>query len=760
MLRARAGQRRPGYSAAIVRLLVPALACLCLLGAPGAARAQQVHISASPSLQPPFDPAVTDYVTRCGGGPVRFTVTGAPDRRVAVDGDARREGTFTTTSSLAAGQSLSLVVSDAEGTVVRTHHVRCLPADFPAFTAVRTGQTQAQWYIVAPSLAIAPPRPGTSVNYVAIFDRDGAPAWWSRSPAVPADAKLLPNGHIAWGLLPGGMREVDLGGQLVRSLNTVGVASDLHDLQLLPNGNYLLMAYRPVTGVDLSPIGGPADAEILDSHIQELEPDGTLVWSWNASEHIDVSEIPVRWRAMALGSGMFGASEVYHLNSVEPDGDGLVLSFRFLDAVYRIDRGTGAVDWKLGGAANAGQSLTVVGDPRDGPNGPIAGQHDARILPGGDLTIQDNGAVPDGAGGWIGPPPRAVRYAIDTTARTATRVEEVTDPRVPLSFCCGSARRLAGGNWVMGWGGDALTTELTPGGQPVFSLAFAAPLFSYRADPVPPGALSTEAVRAGMDLQHPRRALALGGASGAFGTVSVGTGSRQEFTVANPGTQPVAVSQAIVSGTDGAHYTVEGQDCAGRTLAPGQTCGLAVTYAPSSAGSHAEATLQVLSNAASSPNDATLSAMASAPAPGPGAPEEAAPSPPAAATAPPAGRPPQRPSNSFAFPSLSVDGTGTVRATVRLPGAGSLEALQTARRPGAGAALLRPALGTVTIARTVRRARRSGRMRIALRLNRTGRGLVRARGGRLRARLTLRFTPTGGTPRSGWRELTILVRRG
>jgi hypothetical protein len=52
---------------------------------------------------------------------------------------------------------------------------------------------------------------------------------------------------------------------------------------------------------------------------------------------------------------------------VEPDSDGLILSLRHTDAIYRISRSDGNVVWKLGGTTTA-ESLTVSGDPSVTPS--------------------------------------------------------------------------------------------------------------------------------------------------------------------------------------------------------------------------------------------------------------------------------------------------------------------------------------------------------------------------------------------------------
>src|SRR5207253_3217134 len=100
---------------------------------------------------------------------------------------------------------------------------------------------------------------------------------------------------------------------------------------------------------------------------------------------------------------------------------------------FAFDPDTGQLLWKLGGSARP-ESLTFAGDPI----GQFHGQHYARFLSDGTITLHDNetGASPAAA-------PRAVRYQLDLTSRTATLLEQVHDPIVSTSSCCGSAKRTA-----------------------------------------------------------------------------------------------------------------------------------------------------------------------------------------------------------------------------------------------------------------------------------------------------------------------------
>ena len=124
-----------------------------------------------------------------------------------------------------------------------------------------------------------------------------------------------------------------------------------------------------------------------------------------------------------------------------------MISSRHTDAVYGIDRASGHILWKLGGTSTP-ESLRVVGDPA---NRLLGGPHDARVGSDGRLTIYDNGK---------GRPrlPRVVSYRLDLRRRTATYLGQLNDPEVTDSHCCGSARELPGGGWLVSWG----TTRSSP----------------------------------------------------------------------------------------------------------------------------------------------------------------------------------------------------------------------------------------------------------------------------------------------------------
>ena len=462
------------------------------------------RVTADPPLRPTFSLGVTDYVVACRPGePTRLRVTAPPLTRVAVDGERARGGAFSASVGVAAGQRFSLDVLAAGER--RRYHVRCLPQDFPGWQSELSGRPQAQWYVVTPSFELGG---GAGSKYVAIFDSNGIPVWWLRATTRPGDARLLPSGTLAWARVFGlgygvssfgAYEERGLDGSLVRTVSTAGSPTDFHDYEQTPGGGRLLLAYRTRNGVDLSRWGGPRRAAVVDAEIQELDSVGNLAWSWNSSGRITLQEAQ-RWLPEIIANPVQLADgrklyDIAHVNSVAADRGGVIVSMRHTDSVYRIDRATGEIDWKLGGTATPDRLAFVGGSP-DAPRG-FGGQHDARVLPDGTLTLFDNGT-------GLTRPPRALRYRIDGAARSATLLENVYDPAAGRSPCCGNARLLRGGNWVVAWGGNPLISEVTPSGRAVMRLRFGGGIFTYRVAPIGFGRLAPAVLREGMDAMHPR----------------------------------------------------------------------------------------------------------------------------------------------------------------------------------------------------------------------------------------------------------------
>lgn len=476
---------------------------MALSGWSQVARAQTLQITMTPSLTPAFDPNITDYAIGPGGVAYVQVSGNAPNNTsVSVDGQPYSTGAFNTqVNNLSAGQKFSFVVNTAG--VLKTYYVRRTPSDFPGWTTERPGTPQSEFYVFAPDIKTDF---GALRNYVIVADNHGVPIWWYRTSYCPIDAKILPGGQVGWlsfAVNPAHAEVRTFNGTLVHSLGAaapIGGNVDNHELLQLPNGNVLFIVGVVRGPVDLSAFGGSKTANVLDNVIEEIAPNGSLVWSWSSMDHIPISETGQGWWTTYLVNS--NPADPFHMNSVEADmgcrlasgggGPGYLISLRHLNAVIRIDKTTGARTMKLGGSPRP-ESLTFVGDTF----GNFSGNHDARIVYDGTLSLHDNGTL-------AGRAPRAVRYRINPITHTATLVEQVTDARAPASGCCGSARKLITGNWVMEWGDSPFLTELAPNGSLVFRMNYSDPFFAYRGTPVPFGQVNRADLRNGMDVMFPR----------------------------------------------------------------------------------------------------------------------------------------------------------------------------------------------------------------------------------------------------------------
>ncbi len=457
-----------------------------LVGAPSGAGASPPHGAVSfsvPSLFPTFGPNVHDYVVRCNNGPVTVAAHASSGWQMAIGNHAFRSGDFSQAVALGEGRAFTATARKAGNPQLFRYHVRCLPSNFPAYTYTRSGQASPRFFSVDEYKAPLDQR------YAMIFDNHGVPVWWRHAPAW--GSSVLPDGHPMWFDWSSSKFEIhELDGSLVRRLSGVGRAANSHDLQVLENGSYLLGAYVKQSHVDTSAYGGSSDADVVNAELQLVASDGRLLWSWKSKDHIGLAETGRHWFG-AINHSAHQGYDIVHWNSIEPNGKSVVASFRQLDAVYKIRKSTGNIVWKLGGTST-NKSLTVIGDTYGYT---LGAQHDARVLSDGSLTVFDNRS------NLAEPAPRAVRFRIDETNGTATLLESISDPQVTTSRCCGSARRLGSGDWLIDWGGSNPIGGYAPNGSRTFLLRFDSD-FSYRAQPVPPGAVSTQDLREGMDAMY------------------------------------------------------------------------------------------------------------------------------------------------------------------------------------------------------------------------------------------------------------------
>jgi len=446
------------------------------------------NITSSPlDISPTFAQTTTDYVLRCQSGinTIQMTLSAASRGTITVGGRSGRS--VTVQESLVENQALIVSAPDPNSTSATpvSYWIRCLPHDFPQLSVTKPGNPPPGWYLTGNLISAA-----GSAYYAMVLDANGTPVWYRKPVGDPVNVTPLPNGAIAWwsSNSPGGWEEYDPNAQATHWL-AGSVPIDPHELEPVSNGDLIVISNPTTSGVDLSALGLSSTGSIVDCVLDEFDPNGAVVWTWRASDHIGVAESTHPYEV-----GQTRIYDPYHCNSVDTDpvtGD-LLLSMRHTDAVYRIDRTTGAVTWKLGGnsiASSEAQILTVVGDP----DGVFHAQHDARFQPNGDVSLYDDQSWDPTLAA------RGVEYHVDAITRTATLVWSYQSADGHNAAATGSFRRLNGGtDNVIGWGLKLpqLFTEVDASGNVMMNVTFPNGEFAYRVQKVAPSALDHNLLRA------------------------------------------------------------------------------------------------------------------------------------------------------------------------------------------------------------------------------------------------------------------------
>jgi len=354
------------------------------------------------------------------------------------------------------------------------------PASAPRLPVYRTRPD-----LLIPAPRVITRRPGTSpgLTFLApynapnpaqagamIVDENGVPVWEQPlAGLVTTDFRVQSfNGQpaLTWwqGLveLGHGVGHYVVADAAYNTLATVNAgnrrAGDLHEFLLTDRGTALLTTYA-VTERDLRAVHGSATGTIQDAMFQEIDVrSGRVLLEWHSLDHIPVTDsywpLSVDW-------------DYVHLNSIEVDRDqNLLVSSRNTHTIYKLDRTTGAVIWRLGGKHS---------DFALAPEAVFAWQHDARRQPDGTITVFDNGNQLS----------RAVALNVDEIGHRVSLRSAYTHPAKLHSSSQGNVQVLPDGNVLVGWGAQPYVSEFSPTGELLFDAQLGTGYVSYRAYRIP-----------------------------------------------------------------------------------------------------------------------------------------------------------------------------------------------------------------------------------------------------------------------------------
>jgi hypothetical protein len=275
---------------------------------------------------------------------------------------------------------------------------------------------------------------------------------------------------LTWGQTPGEYVIFDSSyREIARFTAANGYNGDHHEFLISPQDTALITIYNAVPR-DLSSVGGSRSGVVWQGIVQELDiQTGEVLFEWQSIDHVGLQETYV-----TPSEDHYPGIDYFHLNSidVEPDNN-LLVSARETSAVYKIDRKTGEVIWRLGGKKS---------DFEMGPGTRFAFQHDARRLPDGTISIFDNGSLvfENGTPKAV-EESRAIVLDLDEERMSATLVREYTHPDKQYADAAGNMQVLPNGNAFVGWGRALAVSEFSKDGELLFDFSVSPENRSYRA---------------------------------------------------------------------------------------------------------------------------------------------------------------------------------------------------------------------------------------------------------------------------------------
>lgn len=213
---------------------------------------------------------------------------------------------------------------------------------------------------------------------------------WTNSRRGGYSVYLLENGNLLrpatadnlqlqGGAAAGLVQEIDPDGNVVWEFEyNSSTYLTHHDIEPMPNGNVLLIAWEVKSASEAVEAGLSANKNIWPCHIIEVEPSGArggnIVWKWHAWDHMIqdydqskenygvISEHPELIDINTYDGGGPQGGDWLHINGVSynPQLDQIVISSHFMDEFYVIDHSTTTEEAAGHSGGNSGKGGDIL----------------------------------------------------------------------------------------------------------------------------------------------------------------------------------------------------------------------------------------------------------------------------------------------------------------------------------------------------------------------------------------------------------------
>ncbi len=243
-----------------------------------------------------------------------------------------------------------------------------------------------------------------------------------------------------------------------------GLDADAHEFLLTPQGTALITIYHTVSR-DLSSVGGPKNGKLIEGVIQEIDvATGKVIFEWHSLGKVGLNE-----SYLPLPKSAAVPWDYIHINAISLDTDGnLLLDARHTSTVYKIDRKTGKLIWRLGGKKS---------DFTFGPGARFSFQHNPVAAAPNVIRIFDNAVNSNPTL----PYSRVIWIKLDPAAKTATLVRAFHHPKNVQGITQGDAQQLSNGDVFVGWGQAGHISEFDANGHLLFDAVVPKGYDTYRA---------------------------------------------------------------------------------------------------------------------------------------------------------------------------------------------------------------------------------------------------------------------------------------